>query len=115
MPRLAPLRPTPPPNRIFSPTLPSSQQLHRHFVTARRWFLRRRPPQFLANVVADIVRTPTVVSPACACLAADPAYTRRCRRGIPVDRSIGVRWYEDLRRTTSSKQNTRIILVQAPW
>jgi hypothetical protein len=33
----------------------------------------------------------------------------------PDIEGIGVRWYEDLRRTTSSKQNTRIILVQAPW
>jgi hypothetical protein len=30
-------------------------------------------------------------------------------------KGIGVRWYEDLRNTTLSKQKTRIILVQAPW
>uniref|UniRef100_A0A0E0F867 Uncharacterized protein n=1 Tax=Oryza meridionalis TaxID=40149 RepID=A0A0E0F867_9ORYZ len=32
----------------------------------------------------------------------------------PDIESIGVRWYEDLRNTTSSKQKTKIILVQAP-
>ena len=32
----------------------------------------------------------------------------------PDIEDIGVRWYEDLRSTTSSKQETRIILVQAP-
>jgi hypothetical protein len=33
----------------------------------------------------------------------------------PDDLGIGVRWNEDLRNTTSSKQKTRIILVQAPY
>ena len=32
----------------------------------------------------------------------------------PDELDIGVRWYKDLRNTTSSKQKTRIILIQAP-
>ncbi len=33
----------------------------------------------------------------------------------PDIEGIRVRWYEDLRSTTSKKQKTRIILVRAPW
>ena len=32
----------------------------------------------------------------------------------PDIEGIGVRWYKDLRNTTSSRQKTKIILVQAP-
>ena len=33
----------------------------------------------------------------------------------PDIEGIGVRWYEDLRSMTSSKQKIKTILVQAPW